>query len=201
VAVDVAFAASPQSGLAWLCFLFPLIEPDRRISRIRLSEKVSRFRPRKTACPSSKLDKAQHLMQGGNGELLGYLPSQFVLGAQPLSQPLASMSFDRSIGFADWSKAEIISPPNHHTIECLYHCFLGQKGLVPSGLLADRLTDALHPFLRGRRSSLRRVTASERISQEVELFFRQLADPVLVSFTVSFSFDIMFRIVTRASSA
>jgi hypothetical protein len=30
----------PQSGLAWLCFLFPLIEPDRQISRIRLSEKT-----------------------------------------------------------------------------------------------------------------------------------------------------------------
>jgi hypothetical protein len=57
---------APQSGLAWLCFLFPLIEPDRRISRIRLSEKGSRFRPRKAACPSSKFDKAQHLMQGDN---------------------------------------------------------------------------------------------------------------------------------------
>src|SRR5689334_23819092 len=85
--------ALPQSGLAWLCFLFPLIEPDRRISRIRLSEKGSRFRPRKATCASSKLDKAQHLMQGGNGELLGCLPAQLVLGAQPLSQPLASMSF------------------------------------------------------------------------------------------------------------
>ena len=40
VAVDCAFATSPQSGLAWLCFLFPLVEPDRRISRIRLSEKT-----------------------------------------------------------------------------------------------------------------------------------------------------------------
>jgi hypothetical protein len=38
--IDVAFAASPQSGLAWFCFLFPLIEPDRQISRIRLSEKT-----------------------------------------------------------------------------------------------------------------------------------------------------------------
>ena len=38
-----AFAGAPQSGLAWLCFLFPLIEPDRRISRIRLSEKVHGF--------------------------------------------------------------------------------------------------------------------------------------------------------------
>jgi hypothetical protein len=38
--VDSAFASSPQSGWAWFCFLFPLIEPDRRISRIRLSEKT-----------------------------------------------------------------------------------------------------------------------------------------------------------------
>src|ERR1700730_17022306 len=40
VAHGGAFAAPPQSGLAWLWFLFPLIEPDRHISRIRLSEKV-----------------------------------------------------------------------------------------------------------------------------------------------------------------
>src|ERR1019366_8785319 len=38
--VDSAFASSPQSGLAWSCFLFPLIEPDWQISRIRLSEKT-----------------------------------------------------------------------------------------------------------------------------------------------------------------
>ena len=85
-------------------------------------------------------------MQGGNRELLGCLPSQLVLGAQPLSQPMASMSFYSSIGFADGSKTEIVGPPNHHPIECRYLGFLGQKGLVPSGLLADRLTDALHPF-------------------------------------------------------
>jgi hypothetical protein len=40
---DWAFAASPQSGLAWSCFLFPLIEPDRQIARIRLSEKTHTF--------------------------------------------------------------------------------------------------------------------------------------------------------------
>jgi hypothetical protein len=37
---ELAFASSPQSGLTWFCFLFPLIEPDRQISRIRLSEKT-----------------------------------------------------------------------------------------------------------------------------------------------------------------
>jgi hypothetical protein len=31
VAADEAFASSPQSGLVKLCFLFLLIEPDRRI--------------------------------------------------------------------------------------------------------------------------------------------------------------------------
>ncbi len=41
--IDWAFASSPQSGLAWSCFLFPLIEPDRQFSRIRLSEKTHAF--------------------------------------------------------------------------------------------------------------------------------------------------------------
>src|SRR5207237_1242999 len=41
--VDLAFAAPPQSGLAWSCFLFPLIEPDWQFSRIRLSEKTHAF--------------------------------------------------------------------------------------------------------------------------------------------------------------
>ncbi len=40
VAGDGAFASSPQYGFGWLGFLLPLIEPDRRISRIRLSEKT-----------------------------------------------------------------------------------------------------------------------------------------------------------------
>jgi hypothetical protein len=39
----LAFAASPQSGLAWSCFLFPLIEPDWQFSRIRLSEETHAF--------------------------------------------------------------------------------------------------------------------------------------------------------------
>src|SRR5215468_9469699 len=41
--VGLAFAWPPQSGLAWPCFLFPLIEPDVRSYRIRLSEKTHAF--------------------------------------------------------------------------------------------------------------------------------------------------------------
>src|SRR5215467_4699782 len=40
---DLAFTVSPQSGLTWLCFLFPLIEPGWQVSRIRLSEKTHAF--------------------------------------------------------------------------------------------------------------------------------------------------------------
>ena len=43
-----------------LRFHIPLIEPDRRISRIRLSEKTSRVRPRKVACPLVKPNETQH---------------------------------------------------------------------------------------------------------------------------------------------
>ncbi len=42
VAVAGAFAAAPQSGLPWPRFPSPLIEPDVRISRIRLSDWLHR---------------------------------------------------------------------------------------------------------------------------------------------------------------
>jgi len=67
--------ALPQSGLAWLCFLFPLIEPNRRVSRIRLSEKVSRGRPRKADRPRTKLDEPKLVMKGGFRIAIGSRPS------------------------------------------------------------------------------------------------------------------------------
>jgi hypothetical protein len=76
--------ALPQSGLAWLCFLFPLIEPNRRVSRIRLSEKVSRGRPRKAGRPRTKLDEPKLLMQDGFRISFGRRPPHLVLGTQPL---------------------------------------------------------------------------------------------------------------------
>ncbi len=50
--------SSAGASIATPCFRFhiPLIEPDGRISRFRLSEKVSRCRPRETASPPGKAD-------------------------------------------------------------------------------------------------------------------------------------------------
>ena len=86
------------------CFRFhtPLIELDVRISRFQLSEKGSRGRPREVARPLGKADEAQHGGQGVLRKPLGPRPVQFVLGTQPLTQPLAGVLFHRPIGIADW---------------------------------------------------------------------------------------------------
>jgi hypothetical protein len=92
------------ASLASPCFRFhiPLIEPDRPISGIRLSEKVSRCRPREIARPLGKADEAQHFVQRCLRRPLDPRPHPVVLGTQPLTQPLASVTFHRLIGLADW---------------------------------------------------------------------------------------------------
>ena len=53
--------SSVGASLAGPCFRLhtPLIEPDVRNDRIRLSEKVSRCRPRETARPRTQADEAE----------------------------------------------------------------------------------------------------------------------------------------------
>ena len=152
VAIGQVFTCPPQSGLTWFCFLFPLIELDRRVSRIQLSEKGSRFCPRKADGASIETNQPKPVVQELVGVPLDTCSLPFMFGAQPLAKPTASVSLYYAIGFPNWSQTKVIRPPNHDSIECRNDCFLGQKGLVPSGLLADRLTDALHPFRRRSRS-------------------------------------------------
>ena len=57
--------SSAGASLATPCFRLhtPLIEPDVRNDRIRLSEKVSRCRPREATRPHRKADEAQHMIE------------------------------------------------------------------------------------------------------------------------------------------
>jgi len=114
-----ATLSSVGASIAEPCFRLhtPLIEPDRPVSGIRLSEKVSRCRPRESARPFGKADEAQHFMQGCLRKPFGRRPSQFVLGTQPLKQPLASVLIHRPIGLADWPETEVVGPPDHRTVE------------------------------------------------------------------------------------
>src|ERR1700692_3805364 len=96
--------SSVGASRAGPCFRLhtPLIEPDVRICRIRLSEKVSRGRPREIALPLGKADETQHFGQRCLRRLLDPRPHPFVLGTQPLTQPFAGVTFHRLIGLADW---------------------------------------------------------------------------------------------------
>ena len=64
---------------------FAALEPDVRNDRIRLSEKVSRGRPRETARPCDKADEAEPLVQDGSGKSPESRTHHLVLGTQPLT--------------------------------------------------------------------------------------------------------------------
>src|ERR1022692_2348933 len=68
--IELAFAAPPQSGLTWLCFLSPLIEPDRRISRIRLSEKTHVLAHGRFAVRLGRLTKPNSALRDASGNRL-----------------------------------------------------------------------------------------------------------------------------------
>ena len=62
--LPATFAISPvPQSVPWLRFQSPLVEPDVRNYRIRLSDKVLRFRPRKVASPLSQSYQPQLFVQ------------------------------------------------------------------------------------------------------------------------------------------
>src|SRR5215470_2572573 len=69
-----------DASLAGPCFRLhtPLIEPEVRICRIRLSEKVSRGRSRETTRPRGEADEAQHGVQEEFRELPNPRSEHFV---------------------------------------------------------------------------------------------------------------------------
>ena len=68
-----------------LRFHFPLIEPDVRISRIRLSDQESRFRTRNVARASRELHQTEHPVEIFVGVQVVSQPALFVLASQPLA--------------------------------------------------------------------------------------------------------------------
>jgi hypothetical protein len=151
VAIGQIFIWPPQSGLAWFCFLCPLIELDRRVSRIQLSEKGSRCCPRKAGGSLSKPNQPKRIVQELVGVPLATGSLPFMFGAQPMAKPSASVFFHCAVGLADRTQTEVVGPSDDLSVE-LFHQLLGRLlSLASSSRCADRLTDALHPFLgRGR---------------------------------------------------
>ena len=96
----------------------PLIKPDVQISRIRLSDKDSCFRPRNVAVTqveSSKTQLSVDVFVGITRDRLSRL--NLVLPTQPPTEPFAGMSGYNSIRFAHGTLAKVVGPANHHTVE------------------------------------------------------------------------------------
>src|SRR5262249_22453981 len=85
----------------WLCFHIPLIEPDMQISRIRLSDKTSRLRPRLAA--PSRGQTYETVMPVEVREWISPAPASpdLVLVAQPLAHPHGGVIVERPIRFRD----------------------------------------------------------------------------------------------------
>ena len=62
------FGVPVPEYLSLLRLHLPLIEPDGRISRIRLSDKNSHLRPRKVSRTVTQADEAEFVMQPRVGE-------------------------------------------------------------------------------------------------------------------------------------
>src|SRR5215472_14951215 len=84
------------------------------------------------------------------------------------------MRLHRAIGLADRTQMEVVRPTDHSPVEVFYQGLGVPQSLTTSGQLANRRTDALHPFLRRNSpnigpSRLRRITSTKRLSRPAEL--------------------------------
>ena len=167
-----------------LRFHIPLIEPDRRYSRIRLSEETSRFRPRKVGGPLSEFDQAIFSMKDVIGVFSESSCPHLMFCAQPPTKPTSCVLIDGPVGFTDRTKTEVVRPSRQFPVDRLYHRLCILLGTLKPRGFADVSTDALHSFLRRGGAQigfarLRRVASADTIPQKIESLFRQAADPRL----------------------
>ena len=85
----------------WLCFHTPLIEPDVQISRIRLSDKTSRLRPRLAAPARGQAYEAVMPVEVREWISPAPVSPDLVLVAQPPAQPHGCVVVERPIRFSD----------------------------------------------------------------------------------------------------
>jgi len=153
----------------------PLIKPDVRFSRIRLSDKDSCVRPRDVAIAQAELGKSQLVMQVFVGEACVTPTPQLVFPSQPLTDPLPGMVIDPSIGFIDWALAKVVRPSHHHAVETTDLLLRVQPTPIRAGQLADPATDRHDLLLRRAlaneaKTRLRRVAATEGVTQKIKRF-------------------------------
>ena len=122
--------AGASTALPCSVSTLPLIKPDVRFSRIRLSDKDSCVRPRDVAIAQAELGKSQLVMQVFVGEACVTPTPQLVFPSQPLTDPLPGMVIDPSIGFIDWAFALTCNAA------CSFPTLIGGNRLTPISRLS-----------------------------------------------------------------
>jgi len=100
-----------------LRFHTPLVKPDVRISRIRLSSKDSRVRPRIDAGAPLNPDQAQVLVQDLVGEACKPLPPYLVLCPQPLTEPVRGVGIHAPVALAHRIETEVVGPTHQEAVD------------------------------------------------------------------------------------
>src|SRR6202142_4021762 len=111
----------------WLRFHTPLIEPDVRIARIRLSDKASRLRPRHVVPKPAQTYEPEVPVEVR--EWIAPAPSSpdFVLEAQPPAQPHRRVGIERPIRLAEGAYRKVVRPSAQRAVH-----FAHQRcGLLP----------------------------------------------------------------------
>src|SRR5450755_108925 len=112
-----------QGARPWLRFHIPLIEPDVRYLRIRLSDKPSCLRPRKVVCARRQMNQPQYLIEVPVGEARRPPARHFVFLAQPSTQPLSSVGVQQVIRRTDGTQAEVICPAPKLPVQPTHNLF------------------------------------------------------------------------------
>ena len=90
----------------WLHFHTPLIEPDWRISRVRLSDKTSRLHPRHVVPQPAQAYEPQVPVKVREGIAPAVASPDLVLESEPPAQPHSRVVVERAIclGLPAWSR-------------------------------------------------------------------------------------------------
>src|ERR1700677_4895681 len=92
----------------WLRFHTPLIEPNLRIARIRLSDKTSRLRPRHVVPKPGQTYEPEVPVEVREWIAPASSSPDFVLGAQPPAQPHRCISVERPIRFSETTVSKLV---------------------------------------------------------------------------------------------
>jgi len=132
----------------WLRFHIPLIEPDRQISRIRLSDKTSRLHTRHVVFKLAQAYEPEVPVKVQAWIAPALASPDLVLELQPPAHPPGCVGVERTVRFADGAYLEVVRPSTQRAVQLAHQLC----GLLPCPRslrqYMDFLNHALDAFLR-----------------------------------------------------